>query len=150
MPTVAGALDPALTAAIGQNLADVNVKVTWQNVAGTDFVSSLVQGKFAMSWFSLFQGSPWVAANQIITPNATYNPFHTADPKVEELVHTIQTGTDAEQAKAAKALNTYVTEQAWFAPFYRPDQILFTDKNTVTTPQAQQAIPSIYSYAPKK
>lgn len=150
MPTVAGLLDPALTAAIGQNLADVGITVNWDNIAAADFISKMVQGKYPMSWFSLFQGSPWVAANQIITPNATYNPFHTTDPTVENLVGEIQTGSDAEQATAAKALNTYVTKNAWFAPFYRPDQILFTDKNTVTTPQAQQAVPSIYSYAPKK
>lgn len=150
MPTVAGAFDPALTAGIAQNLADIGITVNWQNIAISDFISGMVQGKYPMSWFSLFQGSPWVAANQIITPNATYNPFHTTDPKVESLVTTIQTGSESEQATAAKQLNEYITAQAWFAPFYRPDQILFTDKNTTTTPQAQQAIPSIYSYAPKK
>ncbi|GAA3873806.1 ABC transporter substrate-binding protein [Leifsonia kafniensis] len=150
MPTVSGFFDPALTAGIGQNLADIGITVNWENVAGTDFVSSMVQGKYAMSWFSLFQGSPWVAANQIITPNATYNPFHTTDPQVEEFVHAIQFGSADEQKTAAQALNTYVVEQAWFAPFYRPDQILFTDKKTTTKPQLQQAVPSIYSYAPAK
>ncbi len=150
MPTVAGLLDPALQAGISQNLKDVGITVDWQNVAATDFISSMVQGKFPMAWFSLFQGSPWVAANQIITPDATYNPFHTTDPKVESLIAKIQSGSQSEQAAAAKELNRYVTAQAWFAPFYRPDQILFTDKDTTTEPQAQQAVPSIYSYAPKK
>jgi peptide/nickel transport system substrate-binding protein len=150
MPTVAGFMDPALTAGVGQNLADIGITVNWENVAGTDFISSMVQGKFPMSWFSLFQGSPWVAANQIITPKATYNPFHTTDPKVAEFVNTIQNGSADEQKIAAKALNKYVVDQAWFAPFYRPDQILFTDKKTTTKPQLQQAVPSIYSYAPAK
>lgn len=150
MPTVSGLFDPALQAGISQNLGDVGIKVNWQNIAAADFISSMVQGKYPVSWFSLFQGSPWVAANQIITPNATYNPFHTTDPKVESLVSTIQTGSDADAAKAAKDLNRYITKQAWFAPFYRPDQIFFTDKNTTTKPQAQQAVPSIYSYAPAK
>jgi peptide/nickel transport system substrate-binding protein len=150
MPTVSGLFDPALQAGITQNLGDVGITVDWQNIAAADFISNMVQGKYPMSWFSLFQGSPWVAANQIITPNATYNPFHTTDAKVESLVTTIQTGSDADAAKAAKDLNSYITGQAWFAPFYRPDQLLFTDKNTTTKPQAQQAIPSIYSYAPNK
>lgn len=150
MPTVQGLFDPALQAGIGQNLGDIGITVKWENVAGADFISSMVQGKYPVSWFSLFQGSPWVAANQIITPNATYNPFHTTDPKVEELVTTIQTGSDAEQKTAAKELNKYMVDQAWFAPFYRPDQIFFTDKKTTTKPQLQQAVPSIYSYAPAK
>ncbi|MGO4690851.1 ABC transporter substrate-binding protein [Glaciibacter sp. 2TAF33] len=150
MPTVPGFLDPALVAGVGQNLADIGITVNWENVAPADFISSLVQGKYAMSWFSLFQGSPWVAANQIITPNATYNPFHTTDTKVEQFVNTIQTGTADEQKTAAKALNKYIVDEAWFAPFYRPSQIFFTDKKTTTKPQLQQAVPSIYSYAPAK
>ncbi|MBA8989038.1 peptide/nickel transport system substrate-binding protein [Curtobacterium pusillum] len=149
MPTVSGLIDPALQAAIGQNLGDVGITVKWDNVAAADFIADITQGKYPMTWFSLFQGSPWVASNQILTPNATYNPFHTTDPKVEELIAKVQSGSDADQAAAAKDLNEYVTEQAWFAPFYRPDQIFFTDKTTVTKPQNQQAVPSIYSYAPK-
>lgn len=150
MPTVAGFMDPALTAGVAQNLGDVGITVNWENVAVADFRSSMIQGKYAMSWFSLFQGSPWVAANQIITPNATYNPFHTTDPKVEEFVNVIQAGSDDEQKAASKSLNKYVVDQAWFAPFYRPSQIYFTDKKTTTVPQLQQAVPSIYSYAPAK
>jgi peptide/nickel transport system substrate-binding protein len=148
MPTVSGLFDPALQAGITQNLADVGITVNWENVAGADFISSMIKGKYPVSWFSLFQGSPWVAVNQIIAPKATYNPFHTTDPKVEELIGTIQSGSDSEQADAAKQLNAYIAKQAWFAPFYRPDQVLFTDKKTTTKPQAQQAVPSIYSYAP--
>lgn len=150
MPTVAGFMDPALTAGIGQNMSDVGIKVDWVNVAPADFISSMIQGKWAMSWFSLFQGSPWTAANQILTPNATYNPFHTADPKVTAFIDKIQKGTESDQAQAAKDLSKYITDQAWFSPMYRPDFTFFTDKNTTTAPQARQAVPSIYNYAPKK
>ena len=149
MPSVAGFMDPALTAGISQYLGAIGIKVNWVNVAAADFVSDLAQGKFPMGWFSLFQGSPWTAANQILTPNATYNPKHTTDPKVEALIKTIQTGSASEQAAAAKKLNEYITQQAWFVPFYRPDFTFFTDKHTTTQPQAQQAVPSIYNYAPK-
>ncbi|MFC5931195.1 ABC transporter substrate-binding protein [Cryobacterium melibiosiphilum] len=148
MPTVSGFMDPAMTAGIAQNLADVGITVNWENVAVADFRSSLIQGKYAMSWFSLFQGSPWVASNQIITPNATYNPFHTTDAEVDDLVTAIQSGSADEQKTAAASLNEYVVDEAWFAPFYRPSQIYFTDADTTTTPQVQQAVPSIYSYAP--
>ncbi|MFI5084312.1 MAG: ABC transporter substrate-binding protein [Actinomycetales bacterium] len=150
MPNVAGFMDPALTAGIGQNLSDVGIKVDWVNVAAADFISSMIQGKWSVAWFSLFQGSPWTAANQILTPNATYNPFHTTDPKVASFIDAVQKGTESDQAQAAKDLNKYITDQAWFAPFYRPDFTFFTDKNTTTVPQARQAVPSIYNYAPKK
>jgi peptide/nickel transport system substrate-binding protein len=150
MPMVAGFMDPAMVAGLGQNLADVGIKVDWVTTPGADFISGMTQGKWPIAWFSLFQGSPWTAANQILTPNATYNPFHTTDPKVTGFISTIQTGSEADQATAAKDLNKYVTDQAWFAPVYRPDFTFFTDKNTTTAPQARQAVPSIYNYAPKK
>ncbi|RFA08136.1 hypothetical protein B7R54_02070 [Subtercola boreus] len=150
MPTVSGFFDPALTAGIQQNLSDIGITVNWENIQGSDFVSGLTQGKWPMSWFSLFQGSPWVAVNQIVAPTATYNPDRTTDPEVEKLIGGIQSGSEADQATAAKALNSYLTDQAWFAPFYRPDQVFFTDSQTTTAPQLQQAVPSLYSYAPAK
>jgi peptide/nickel transport system substrate-binding protein len=149
MPTSAF-FDPAFQAPIGQNLKDVGITVNWKSISDNDYVADLVQGKFPASWFQLFQGSPWVAAKQMITPDATYNPFHTTDPKVESLVAKVQTGSETEQADAAKQLNAYIAEQAWFAPFYRPFQIYFTDKSTTVQPQAQQAVPSLYYYSPKK
>lgn len=149
MPTGA-ALDPALTAAIGQNLSDIGIKVEWVNVANTDFVSSLVQGKFPMAWFSPLEGDVWAEVNYIIAPKSTFNPLHTTDPKVVELSKAIQTTSGPEQETAAQELNKYLVEQAWFAPFYRPMQIFFTDKNTSAEAQVMQAVPSIYNYAPKK
>ncbi|WP_432990824.1 ABC transporter substrate-binding protein [Dactylosporangium sp. CA-233914] len=150
MPSVSGLLDPAMTAGIGQNLADVGVKVNWQNTTVTDLVSSIAQGKYAMAWYSLFQGSPWVAANQMITKNASFNPFHTTDPVVDGLVTTLQMGTESEQSAAAKELNEFVTKQAWFAPFYRADYLLFSDPAVSVVPQVGQSVPSIYNYAPKR
>ncbi len=142
-------IDPALVAGIGQNLADIGITVQWKNVASSDYTAGLIQGKWPMAWFQIVQGSAWYTAGLEIAPNAIYNPFHVTTDEAASLVRTLQFGTDSEQQTAAGELNQYLVDQAWFAPFYRPDNIMFTDAKTVTEPQAQQAVPSIYSYRPK-
>jgi peptide/nickel transport system substrate-binding protein len=40
-----------------------------------------------------------------------------------------------------------VTENAWFAPLFRVDQMYYYNSSITVTPQVQQAVPSIYNYA---
>lgn len=150
MPTSTGAIDPALTAAVGQYLKNVGITVNWDNVAISDYIGDLTGGKFPAAWFQEAQGTAWYTAQTELTPNAVFNPLHTTDPKVEGFIHDVQFGTPSEQDAAATALNKYIVDQAWFVPFYRPLDVLFTSKNTVTVPQSRQAVPSIYNYKPAK
>ena len=57
---------------------------------------------------------------------------------------------DADSSELAKKVNTYVTENAWFAPLFRLNQMYYSNKKITVEPQLQQAIPSIYNYAPAK
>jgi peptide/nickel transport system substrate-binding protein len=51
--------------------------------------------------------------------------------------------------EGGKAVNKYVVENAWFAPFYRINQVyLYNDKKLKVTPQVQMAVPTIYNYEP--
>jgi peptide/nickel transport system substrate-binding protein len=150
MPIVAGLFPEALTAAIAQNLGDIGITVEWDTIAINDFISSILQGKYSMVWFQLAQRDTWTSSKQLLTPDAGYNPFKVADPKVESLLTDIQTGSDSDAASAAQELGTYIVEQAWFAPFQRPGAVYFTDKTTSVVAQATQAVPSLYNYAPKK
>ncbi|WP_449373416.1 hypothetical protein [Arthrobacter psychrolactophilus] len=43
-----------------------------------------------------------------------------------------------------------MTDNAWFVPFFRLNQMYLTNKKITVEPQLQQAIPSIYNYAPAK
>jgi peptide/nickel transport system substrate-binding protein len=122
------------------------VKLT--SVPGAEYVPSLGQGKFAAANFNLFQGPSWVAAQQIISTDALYNPFDSTSPEIEALIERMRVGGDDADA-AAKELNRLVTEEAWFAPWYRPSQLYFYDAAVMTVePQIQMAVPSIYNYAP--
>ena len=147
LPVVPGASDTIMTAA-SQQLADIGITANLTSVPIADYQGQLGSGKYPAAWFSLFQGVPWVAINQMITPNALYNPFKTTNPEIEGLIEEVRNG-GAESAEKAKAVNTYVTDNAWFAPWYRPAQLYFYDQSKVQVePQIQMAVPAIYNYTP--
>lgn len=147
MPVVGGASETIMTAA-SQQLADIGIKVKLSSVPLADYQGELGAGKFPAAWFSLFQGVPWVSINQMITPDALYNPFKTTNPEIEGLISAVRDG-GAQSDENAKKVNEYVTENAWFAPWYRPDQLYFYDQSKVqVVPQIQMAVPAIYNYSP--
>ncbi|MGB7982105.1 MAG: ABC transporter substrate-binding protein [Candidatus Nanopelagicales bacterium] len=147
MPVVGGISDTIMTA-VTQQLADVGITVNLTSVPIADYQGELGAGKFPAAWFSLFQGVPWVAINQMITPTALYNPFQTTNSEIEGLITAVRDG-GAQSDANAQEVNKYVTENAWFAPWFRPDQLYFYDAAKITvTPQIQMAVPAIYNYAP--
>jgi peptide/nickel transport system substrate-binding protein len=100
-------------------------------------------------YFSLFQGEPTVAVNQIVSTKALYNPFKNTTPELQAKIDAVQKG-GAEAGKLAQEVNKYVVEQAWFAPLFRVNQMYYHNSKVNVTPQIQQAVPSIYNYSPAK
>ncbi|MCR2785076.1 MULTISPECIES: ABC transporter substrate-binding protein [unclassified Microbacterium] len=134
--------------ALAQQLGEVGITVTQETVPQPNYVADVTQKKFEAFNFNLFQGEAWVAINQLISPTATFNPFGTTDPELEALISVVQQGGD-DSAEAAQDVNRYVTENAWFLPLYRIDQISVFNPETVTVvAQTQSAMPSIYNFSP--
>lgn len=146
MPTFPGleAFVPLLT----QQLADVGITLVAESIPVQNVQSDIASGKYPMAYFFLFQGEPWVAINQLISTESLYNAFDTMTPELQELIDAVRVGGE-QSDELAKKVNEYVTENAWFAPLYRLDQMYFIDSTTISSvPQVQQAVPSIYNYAP--
>ena len=57
--------------------------------------------------------------------------------------------TDADKGAAAKELNTYVVDQAWFAPWYRVKAHFAVDANTTVKAQSGNAFPYLWNFIPK-
>jgi peptide/nickel transport system substrate-binding protein len=100
-------------------------------------------------FFNLFQGEPTVAIDKIVSTKALYNPFKNTTPELEAKIQAVRTGGE-EAGKLAQDVNKYVVEQAWFAPLFRVNQMYYHNDKVNVTPQAQQAVPSIYNYSPAK
>lgn len=147
MPSTTGF--EAIMATIQQQLGDIGIKVQVETIPQANYVPDVAAGKYASYYFNLYQAEPWVAINQMISTTALYNSFKTTTPELAEMITKVQNGGE-KSAEEAKAVNKYVTENAWFAPFYRVNQMYFTNKKITVEPQTQQAVPSIYNYAPAK
>ncbi|MHA7291781.1 ABC transporter substrate-binding protein [Arthrobacter sp. MDT3-24] len=136
-------------AVIKQQLADVGITVNIGAAITNTFTSDVAAQKFTTMFFSLFQGEPWVATNQIISTKALYNPFKNTTPELQAKIDAVEKG-GKDAGKLAQEVNKYVVEQAWFAPMFRVNQMYYHNSKIAVEPQVQQAVPSIYNYSPAK
>lgn len=134
---------------ITQQLADIGITAKFTDV-GNNYVSDILAAKYAAAWIGLEQGADWQLAQFMLAPNAVWNPFKYQDATVDELLQKMQFGDQAAQDEAAAELNEYVTEQAWFAWWYRPQNSFATDANTTVEMNPINIYPSIYDFQPKQ
>jgi peptide/nickel transport system substrate-binding protein len=145
----AAAVGTTLWTLIAQQLKDVGITVKYTD-AGNNFIADILAPKYAATWLQLQQDPDWPLINFELTPDAVFNPFHTTDPKVTELVKKVhEAKTDDEAAPALKELNAYVVDQAWFAPWYRIESNYATDAKTDVQPQVGNAYPYLWNFKPK-
>ena len=147
IPTVASF--DGVNAVYKQQLADVGIKLETETIPPANLVSDMAAGKYSAATFQLYQGEPWVAINQMVSSTALYNPFKNETPELNALIKAVQFGGD-KSADEAKKVNEYLTKNAWFLPLFRLNQMYFSNSKIAVEPQLQQAVPSIYNYAPAK
>lgn len=135
---------------VAQYLGAVGIKVHYVSEPSNNLIPDVAAAKFAATSALPLQADPtaWQVANFKLLPTATWNPFGVADPTVESLAKTIQTGPDAEAAAAGKQLNRYVVEQAWNDPWYRPQNSFAVDSHTTAIPQPDNAYPYLWNITP--
>lgn len=134
-------------AVVKQQLSDVGITVNIGAAITNTYTTDIAGQKFTSMYFSLFQGEPWVAINQIVSTKALYNPFKNTSPELQAKIDAVQNG-GKDAAKLAQDVNRYVVDQAWFAPLFRVNQMYYHNSKINVTPQIQQAVPSIYNYSP--
>ncbi|MHA7269697.1 ABC transporter substrate-binding protein [Arthrobacter sp. HLT1-20] len=146
-PTFPG-FEPLL-AVLKQQLADIGVTLEILPAALNTFTADVAAQKYPSMYFSLFQGEPWVAINQMISTSALYNPFKSTTPELATMIDAVQKGGD-NSSKLAQDVNKYVVDQAWFVPLFRVNQMYYHNAKISVSPQIQMAVPAIYNYAPIK
>ncbi|CAL4860882.1 ABC transporter substrate-binding protein [Microbacterium sp. MM2322] len=134
---------------VAQQLSDIGITVKYTDPGASNFITDMLAPKYPATWMALEQNPDWQLINFMIAPNATFNPFKYQDDTVDGYIETIQRGTEEEATAAAKELNKYIVDQAWFAPFYRVQGSFATDATTDLTFWPTNAYPSIFDFAPK-
>ncbi|ALV41046.1 ABC transporter substrate-binding protein [Pseudarthrobacter sulfonivorans] len=136
-------------AVVKQQLSDIGITLNVGAAITNTYTTDISAQKFTAIFFSLFQGEPWVATNQIVSTKALYNPFKNTTPELQAKIDAVEKG-GKDAGKLAQEVNKYVVEQAWFAPLYRVNQMYYHNSKITVEPQVQQAVPSIYNYSPAK
>ena len=134
---------------VAQQLADIGITVNYTDPGTGNFITDMLAPKYPATWMALEQNPDWQLINFMIAPDATFNPFHSQDPQVDEYISTIQMGTPEEAEQATKDLNAWIVENAWFAPFYRVQGTYAVDANTDLEFWPTNAYPSIFGFSPK-
>lgn len=146
MPT-ASSLNQSLITTMQQQLGEVGITVSFTD-AGTNFVTDLIAGKYSASWMQLAASRDWQLAQLGFTPSAVFNPFKNETPELDEYLAVMQAGMEDEAAAAAKEANTYLVENAWFAPLYRIDNVMVAKSSVDVTMAADNAGPYLYLIQP--
>lgn len=150
MPTITVAFGEAAYALIQAELANIGIKVNYTDYQGSTIFTAILAPKYPAFYFTLEEDPvPWEMAQFILTADATFNPFHSTNPTVAGYLNTIQMGSSSQAAAAAKALNQYVVQNAWFAPFFRPQSSFVADSHTSVVMQAGNAVPYLWNIKPK-
>ncbi len=129
---------------LAEQLKDIGITVKYTDV-GTNYITDMLAPKFPAAFMALEQNPDWQLIQFMISPTATWNPFHYSDEAANALISKIQTGDTA----AVKDLNTLVVQQAWFAPLFRIQGSFATDDRTKVTVLNTNAFPAIYDFTPK-
>lgn len=147
MPTTA-AFGATTYTLLAQQLGDIGIKVQFTD-AGQNHVADILAPKYPAAYMSLETSPDWQLIQFMLAPGAPWNPFHYADPKVDELIAKIRTADVSTRGQLAKELNTYIVDQAWFAPLYRKQVSVATDAHTTVKLMPTNVYPAIYDFAPK-
>lgn len=145
---VSQVFDPSIYDGIEQNWKDVGVNVTRHQWGPGQAIPSMLRGDFPVAYMSLVQRDDWRHMQLLLAPNATWNPFKTERPEINELITKVQTGDEKVIAEAAKEINNIVVDEYWFSPIYRLEQHFYHNDKVAVENQAEQAVPSIYNYKP--
>jgi peptide/nickel transport system substrate-binding protein len=142
------AAQPQIAPIIEQQLAPLNIDITFEKVAADATAPALLSGDFPMYWFSLGSQGAWQDLRKFAWAESPWNTGHSADPDAEALLDTAQFAVGEEQDAALQEVNRYVVEQAWMAPWYRANAMLAVRDGIDAAPQAGNIVPWIRNFAP--
>lgn len=139
---------PQVAPILEQQLGEIGITITFEKVAADAAISDLLSGKYPMFWFSLGSQGEWQDFRKFAFPTSPWNTAHLEDPEMADLLAAAQSATADDQGPAFQAVNEYLVDQAWMAPWYRANSLLATASGVKATPQAWNVVPWIRNFAP--
>ena len=130
---------------ISQQLADIGITVKCTDVGDRNCIAEMLAPKYPATFMALEQNPDWQLIQFMISPDCHVQPVplrrrHRSRADPEDPVRRHGRG---------QGPNTYVVQQAWFAPFFRVQGSVASDANTSVTMMNTNAYPAIYDFVPK-
>jgi peptide/nickel transport system substrate-binding protein len=136
--------------ALAQQWKDVGVTLQITDRANANqYFSEAFAPKYP-AFMTIFGQQPiWTEGPSLFLPSALFNPFHTADPKLQAVYDEAAKATGEAKDKADQAVKAYLVHQAWFVPVVTTGLPYYTTtKVTGATVSAKAPLASIYEVRP--
>lgn len=133
---------------IEQSLAKLNIQIKWVKVSPNSLIPELLSGKFPLFFMFLGSQSGWMDIQKNLLKTSPWNPSKAQDSELTKLVAQAQQAVGEEYETAMRAVNAWTVDNAWFAPWFRKDEVFLTDAKTEVAMQSQNVVPWIRDYAP--
>ncbi|MGW6395072.1 ABC transporter substrate-binding protein [Streptomyces sp. NPDC055103] len=146
LPTVA--IAKTLMGAVQQQLGAVGIEVELRD-AGPNYITDMLSAKYSASYFQFQAGDPWFMMQLLLQPQGVFNPFRVNDPRLLAMVDRYRTSDAVARQAVLKDINAYMTDQAWFAPWYRVQTAWATDARTRVELVKGWASPYVLNFAPQ-
>lgn len=139
---------PDEQAVMTEGFTALNISITYVPVTPDQVVGSVIAGQWPVNFFNLTSPSAWGLAQLTVTPTGTFNPFHTDDPTVTGLLAKAGAASPADQGPIMQELNTYLVDNAWFAPWYGVEASYITATSVAVQPVPGLSQPPLANFAP--
>ena len=139
---------PDEQAAMTELLKSINITIDAKPITGDQVVGSVMGGQWPINYFTLTTSSPYELIGLTLTDQSPFNPFKSADPELGKLLGAAYSATGDEQEAALQAVNDYVVEQAWFAPWDAVEAASIVAKGIDVTTAPGISVPQLSAYAP--
>ena len=144
-----GSILPEIYTAITQYWGEIGITTEDKQWAPGEASRSIQAGDYSLVYFSNLQNlDAWAVVQLSVAPDAQYNPFHSETPELTALIDTLQTSTEETRAAAAQAVNTYLVDESWYGPMYRPALFYLTAPTVDLTVYAGYVQPPIWAFQP--
>jgi peptide/nickel transport system substrate-binding protein len=133
-----------------QSLKAIGIDVTWDNMSQIDYQQRLNDYPMFLCVLALDSNAYATVQNQLAGPTWT-NPLNSAasDPTLSSMMNKLPTAGN-QQAAQIKAINQYVTNNAWFAVWMQADNVYFSAPGIKVTPIVGLMFPTLRYIQPGK
>lgn len=127
-----------------QTLGELGITVTWDDMQMPDYQINAPTYPMFIAFISMDSNPVATVERQVTTPQwYNPNPQISEFPELQKLADAVATATGDEQLDAIVALNTALTEQAWFSVWYQSQNLYFSTAGITVTPMTGMMFPTL-------